>query len=953
MMRILIVALASHVASGILVASDLQPLIARLTTEVPRLMEEEHVPGLSMVLIRENRIAWQGCFGVRVAGEPAKVDPDTVFEAASMSKPVFSYAVLKLVEKGEFDLDRPLDSYLPEPYLPNQPLANKITGRMVMLHRTGLPNWREGGWQNGSALLVQKEPDTCFTYSGEGYLYLQTAIERLTGQPVAAWMQASLLAPLNMTRSSYEWQDSLESNFAGGHDKEGNFKTGRRFYELGNAAFSLYTTPTDYARFLMEIMAHDRSAGHSLNSEMLARMTTLQVKPDEDSPRSRRSLGWVVDSKENGGWVNHSGSNGSGFQCNSRFHRKRQSGSVIMTNSSNGRKVWEAILEIIDSPSSGHEPASENTRADSRGKFTTWGPQLRTIQYEYRLMNPGSEPATKLDVYVPLPLETPRQEIHYLHLPQNPPHQIITDRHGQRLVHYTFDRLAAGECVDLGYVVGITLRNMRWNVSATTSAEGDAILTPEARGLYLKSETNYSMDSDLMRNTAASLAEGGATDFEKLTRIHDHVTSAIRYVRDGDWDPAETVLARGTGSCSEYNYVLSGLCRLAGLPTRCVGGSTNGLRELPTTDTVYHRWTEVFLSGYGWFPVDCSRDANPIRGKRSHFGRVYVDAVVWCRQAGGEDDSLGWDYRAKAHVRGEDPGIREGHRTRWFVAYPEDEVEAAYRWFLDGAGERPKPDLLECAMLRWEQASDENRLRLVDALAEAGRKLCLPCAAMLPETDQMRETVVRRLCDSQDLADTLVEKSRDLYRFRNWFKSSESNLVSVGEGRFKLTQNDAKKENPFTTAPSSQIWRDLVPEVANRLAESLELNKKKAVVVMPVVDQTLAGLGERHSSIHSEIKQRVSSELGAEVLDEDRFDRWMDEHGPGSGEYWILANDGSHQMPADLTPDFILVPVCITSRDGDSVLYHLELKTLALQNCKYTTTIAQIRHPAEEESPSE
>ena len=93
-------------------------------------------------------------------------------------------------------------------------------------------------------MTLTKEPDTGFTYSGEGYLYLQTAIEKLTDQSVAAWMEASLLAPLNMTRSGYEWQGSLETNFAGGHDKDGKFKTGRRFYKPGNAAFSLYTTPS-------------------------------------------------------------------------------------------------------------------------------------------------------------------------------------------------------------------------------------------------------------------------------------------------------------------------------------------------------------------------------------------------------------------------------------------------------------------------------------------------------------------------------------------------------------------------------------------------------------------------------------------------------------------------------------------------------------------------------------
>lgn len=397
---LLVAALSVHTAGSPLVAEDTLQLAAVLEAEVPRLMDAERVPGLSMVLIRENRIVWKGVFGVRIAGKLERVDDQTVFEAASMSKPLFSYAVLKLVEDGRFDLDRPLDSYLPEPYLPDDPLAKKITGRMVMLHRTGLPNWRAGGWRSGGPLHVEKEPDTCFTYSGEGYWYLQTAIEQVTKQPLCDWMESSLLAPLEMTRSSYAWRDSFSSDYAGGHDAKGRFKEGRKFYEQGNAAFSLYTTPTDYARFLIEIMRRDRSAKHSLTADTIAKMTTLQVMPEEGDARSRRSVGWVVDPEENGGWVSHSGSNGSGFQCNARFNVKRQAGSVIMTNSSSGRKAWEAVLKIIDSacgedrPTAEDRPATESTAVDEKGKFPVWGSKSRTVRYDYRLwmreQGPGS-----------------------------------------------------------------------------------------------------------------------------------------------------------------------------------------------------------------------------------------------------------------------------------------------------------------------------------------------------------------------------------------------------------------------------------------------------------------------------------------------------------------------------------------------------------------------------------
>jgi len=945
-----IVVLALQFIAGVCGAEETEQLIGLLEARIPQLMEAEHVPGLSMVIIRRNHIVWKGAFGVRIAGKPEKVNDKTVFEAASMSKPLFAYGVLKFVEQGSFALDRSLDSYLPEPYLPDQPLAKEITARMVMLHRTGLPNWREGGWREGGPLPVLHEPDTRFTYSGEGYLYLQTAIEHLTGKSVDVWMGESLLKPLKMTDSSYAWQESFEDNFAGGHDKNGILKKSRRFYKQGNAAFSLYTTPTDYAHFLMEIMKPDRSAKHSLTAETIETMTTLQVEPNEANERSRRSLGWVIAPKDKGGWVCHSGSNGSGFRCNSRFSMKHRLGCVIMTNSDSGRKVWESILGIIDSAPVESSPASGTE------KITTWEPVQRTIKYDYRVMNPTPKVTGRIDVYLPLPLESPRQEIHYLHLPESGKQRIFTDVHGQKLAHYSFDSLGPDEWKDLGYVVGITLRNMRWNATSQRAYSGTPVLTPEQRKRYLLSETNYSMESDLMRKTAADLTRDAATDFDKLVRLHDHIIEKIRYVRDDKWDPAEVVLVRGTGSCSEYNYVLSGLCRLAGLPTRCVGGTTNGFRALPTTDTVFHRWTEVFLSGYGWFPADCSRDANPIRGKRSHFGRVYVDAMVWCRQAGGEEDSLGWEYRAKARIKGDDPGIRENHRTRWFAIHPEEQVETAYAWFSGNADTVPEPNLLECALLHWDKATEENQLRMIGALAASGRNASLRRAASLPGADKLRETCLRKLCDSSELAETILEKSHHLYQFRSWFRSNESNLLPTSDGRFKLAARAKKKEVPFTTDLSSKIWADLAKELVDQFAGSSNIARRKRVVVMPVEDQSLAGLGDKSVSIHSALKDLIFARMEAILIDEADFDRSMEEHGPGSKEYWALANGDSSDMPAAIVPDIILVPLCITeqsSKEKGTVLYHLEFKALELASRKYTRFVARKNRRTDNKSGSD
>ena len=140
-----------------------------------------------------------------------------------------------------------------------------------------------GGWRSGNPLHVEKEPGSCFTYSGEGFLYLQTGIEQLTARALNEWMEQALLGPLNMTRSSYEWNDALENNFAGGHDKDGKFKTGRRFYTSGNAAYSLYTTPTDYARFLIEEMLPKVAQSYALTDD-----------PNGRSQGDRVSVGDVI-----------------------------------------------------------------------------------------------------------------------------------------------------------------------------------------------------------------------------------------------------------------------------------------------------------------------------------------------------------------------------------------------------------------------------------------------------------------------------------------------------------------------------------------------------------------------------------------------------------------------------------------------------------------------------------
>jgi CubicO group peptidase (beta-lactamase class C family) len=277
-----------------------------------------------------------------------------------MSKLLMAYAALKLVEQGKLDLDRSLAEYLDKPYLPDEPRHRRITARMVLSHTTGFPNWRTNGWQKGGPLPLLHEPGTRFTYSGEGFLYLQRVVEHITGTPMQAYLQNTLLGPLQMTNSSLVWQDRFSRQAAAGHDAQGRPMASRKLYHEANVAYSLYCTATDYAKLLLEMLAEDRSAPHSLSTRSLDAMLTRTTLAEGRKPVARGGvrpsepryygLGWAIDTTATGDRIHHGGSNGTGFRCYCEFDRRRGTGLVIMANAVNGQRLWEDILLAVGEP---------------------------------------------------------------------------------------------------------------------------------------------------------------------------------------------------------------------------------------------------------------------------------------------------------------------------------------------------------------------------------------------------------------------------------------------------------------------------------------------------------------------------------------------------------------------------------------------------------------------------
>ena len=321
-------------------------LAARLDKLIPQLMADGGVPGLSALLIHDNKVFWQRAYGVTNAETKEPVTPDTVFEAASLSKPVFAYGVLKLVDAGRLDLDTPLVKYLPGAYVENDERLNQITARMVLSHRTGFPNWRRG-----DKLTINFTPGERFSYSGEGYVYLQKVVERLTGGPLDAYMQKAVFAPLGMTSSSYVWQPGYESRKVYGHDPFGAV-TGRRKPAEANAAASLHTTPGDYAKFVSAVMT-----GAGLSKKTAREMLTPYVHVQEGcvdcvsnpstgglSQNVSWGLGWGLQHTEDGDSFWHWGDSNNDAQAYVVAFPKQKLALLLFANSGNGHSIFPRIV---------------------------------------------------------------------------------------------------------------------------------------------------------------------------------------------------------------------------------------------------------------------------------------------------------------------------------------------------------------------------------------------------------------------------------------------------------------------------------------------------------------------------------------------------------------------------------------------------------------------------------
>ncbi len=339
--------------------------IADIEKRLRQSMGARRVPGVSIAIIRDARIAWTGHFGVRDQATGVPVDDATVFSAQSMSKPVFAYRVMKLCEQGVLALDTPLTRYTRETFVKDDPRVHEITARRVLSHTTGLPNWRTPR----DPLRINFTPGSKWSYSGEGYHYLQSVVSHLTGRVdetqcdsfemeyrvcasgFGEYMEANLLRPFGVAASGYGWTPAMQRALATPHDTAGQPlpqtpPSGPAIARYGSAG-ALMTTATDYARFLIEVMQPKPADDYRLNEAGRNEMLKPQIEAGASPIKASWALGWQLWHLDPGTLVAHGG-DVDGWHSQSAFSPERKTGFVILTNGEGGTAlIWTDLLKPL------------------------------------------------------------------------------------------------------------------------------------------------------------------------------------------------------------------------------------------------------------------------------------------------------------------------------------------------------------------------------------------------------------------------------------------------------------------------------------------------------------------------------------------------------------------------------------------------------------------------------
>ena len=356
-------------------AQDIAAMMARIEApQVPnrggfdglsikQLMDALNTPGVSIAVVKDFKIHWAKGYGVADVETGKPVDVNTVFQAASMSKPVAAMAAVKLAQDGRYSLDADINTLLKSWQVPKSEFTRDqpVTPRSLLSHTSGaddgfgFPGYEPGTplptlvqILNGTApanrgpVLFVRPPYQAYKYSGGGVTLMQLAVTEMVGMPFPEYLRKTVLDPIGMTNSSFEqpMSEAFASHAARAHSGAGKRVSAPYNVYPEMAAAGLWTTPSDLARFMIEVQNAYRGRKGAVLSQASARE---MIAPVGTGPFA---VGFTIDKRGEGWYFSHGGSN-RGFRGEFIGHVRKGYGVAIMTNGDNGGLVVNELRSRV------------------------------------------------------------------------------------------------------------------------------------------------------------------------------------------------------------------------------------------------------------------------------------------------------------------------------------------------------------------------------------------------------------------------------------------------------------------------------------------------------------------------------------------------------------------------------------------------------------------------------
>lgn len=320
------------VMSDVLSYNHGDPNKTKLTDNLEKLLKDNNIPTLGLGVIEDGKITQIKVYGTL---DGKKIAPyNSLFNVASLTKPITAMTVLRLTSLGKWNLDEPLYKYFTDPNIANDPRNKKLTARLVLSHQTGFPNWR---WMNkDNKLNFEFDPGTKYQYSGEGFEYLRKAVEKKFHKNLEELAKEYVFQPIGMSDTSYIWNEKkMADRIVIGFDKSG------KPYDIvknktASATDDLVTSVEDYSQFLIAVMSNEL-----LSPAVFEAMKTKQVQTKKNK---FFGLGFEIYDLGNGEIALSHGGSDKGVNTIAFILPKTKQGLVIFTNVEDGYKIYEPIM---------------------------------------------------------------------------------------------------------------------------------------------------------------------------------------------------------------------------------------------------------------------------------------------------------------------------------------------------------------------------------------------------------------------------------------------------------------------------------------------------------------------------------------------------------------------------------------------------------------------------------